>query len=156
MFVEISNAQDSEHIQDIITKYKISFSGLEGKIETFNIYHQNIKKIKPSSFNTKKMQIQKVNIHFAFIEYKFINKRILLDEILRKKRWKKNKKRELLKWNYNSCHPKSDRLWHSVSKFFYHLETLSNSTYIQENTFVNLLEKIKQQQQITKIILKDI
>ena len=45
VFVEISNAQDSEHIQDIITKYKISFSGLEGKIETFNIYHQNIKKI---------------------------------------------------------------------------------------------------------------
>lgn len=161
IFVVRSNAQDKEHIQNIIIKYQVSLSDLESKIETLNIDSLTKKNnLKLVILSLKKLQNQKFNIDSAFIEYEFLNKRILLDEILKKKRPKrKNKKelqKELLKWNYNSCHPKSDRLWHSVSKFFYHLETLSNSTYIQENTFVNLLKKVKQQQIITSIILEDI
>ena len=86
IFVEKSNAQDSEHIQNIITQYQVSLSDLESKIETFNRYPLKKKNnLKFLILTMQKLQNQKFNIDSAFIEYEFQNKRILLEEILRKK-----------------------------------------------------------------------
>tara|TARA_B110000211_G_C14005389_1_gene520546 strand:+ start:90 stop:626 length:537 start_codon:yes stop_codon:yes gene_type:complete len=160
-FVQKSDAQNTEHIKTILTTYQTSLTELESKIGIFNNDSlQKNKSLKSLIITFKNLQGQKFNLDSAFIEYEYLSKRILLDQILTKKRLKRRKrkqlKEDLLKWNYNSCHPASDRLWHSVSKFFYHLETLSNAPYIQEDTFTKLLEKVKQQQQIASIILEDI
>lgn len=161
LFIQESSAQNANHIKTILTTYQNSLANLENKIVVFNADSvQKNKNFKNFISTIKKLQSQKFNLDSAFIEYEYLSKRILLDQILTKKHLKKKNrkqlKKDLLKWNYNSCHPTSDRLWHSVSKFFYHLETLSNASYIQDDSFDELLKKIKQQQQIASIILEDI
>jgi hypothetical protein len=159
--VQKSDAQNADHIKTILITYQTSLTKLESEIVIYNHDSlQNNKKIKGLIVTLQKLQNQKFNLDSAFIEYEYLSKRILLDHILTKKRLKRRKrkqlKEDLLKWNYNSCHPTSDRLWHSVSKFFYNIETISNAPYIRENTFVDLLKKVKRQQQIADIILEDI
>jgi hypothetical protein len=161
LFSVKSEAQKTEHIKGIFFSYHDGLTKLEGEIDNFN----NDSLLKKEHFieiilRIKDLQSQKFNLDSAFIEYEYMSKRILLSQILTKEKLKKRNrnqlKEDLLKWNYNSCHPTSDRLWHSVSKFLYKLETFSNSKLNQENTLLNLLNEIKQQQKIASVILKDI
>jgi len=155
------SAQNIKHISQILTTYQTSLVEIESQL--IAIKYDSLatnSTLKKTISNLKKLQVQKFNLDSAFIEYEFMSKQILLDKILTKKKLKKKLrtelKKELLKWNYRSCHPKSDQLWHSVSRFFYDLETITNTPYLNRNSLLSLAQDIKKQQRIISIMLKDI
>jgi len=86
IFVERSNAHGSYHVQNIIIQYQVSLYDLKSEIETFNRHPVKKKNnLKILILALQKLQKQKFNIDSHFIEYEFLNKRILLDKIFRKK-----------------------------------------------------------------------
>jgi len=157
----IVNAQNTKHISTILMTYQFSLTKIETKlnfITSDSLY--KISNLNDFIITLKELQVQKFNLDSAFIEYEFMSKRILLDKILTKRKLKKKRRKklqeELLKWNYHSCHPKSDQLWHSVSRFFYNIETITNNPYPERSNFHFLADEIKNQQRIITIILQDI
>ena len=86
IFVERSKAHGSDNAQNIIIQYQVFLSNLENEIETFNRHPVKKKNnLKILILALQKLQKQKFNIDSHFIEYEFLNKRILLDKIFRKK-----------------------------------------------------------------------
>jgi hypothetical protein len=90
IFVERSNAHGSYHVQNIIIQYQVSLYDLKSEIETFNRHPVKKKNnLKILILALQKLQKQKFNIDSHFIEYEFLNKRILLDNNIQKKRSKR-------------------------------------------------------------------
>lgn len=159
--IPFADCQNTKHIATVFKKYQVSLQSIENQltlVEQDSLVKKN--KVQKLYSLIKNIQEQKFNLDSAFIEYEFLSKRALLDQILTKKQLKKRNrnqlKKDLLQWNYHSCHPKSDKFWHTVSRFFYNLETISNSPFQNISLLSSLHNEIMMQQEIANLILKDV